>query len=110
VIGLGSYHGRQDDLLTDLRAWNGRDIMIVTNNPRSSDSVEAGLRARREAAPSARRPDVCAPGEGFNYSVYRRQVLQVIADRYYRIPRGSSISRRRRFSGALRHAATAAGR
>jgi hypothetical protein len=87
VIGLGSFHGRQDDLLTDFRTSDGRDVMIVTNRRR--DLEECGIwfekiTVKEHAVAGARFYVIL--GDRFNYAVYREQVLQEIADRYYRMP------------------------
>jgi 4-amino-4-deoxy-L-arabinose transferase-like glycosyltransferase len=87
VFGTGSSYARQDDILTDWRAYQGRDLVIL----------------RREAAELARyRPyfrDVqvrhfevrgatfhAVLGRGFDYAAYREGVLRPVRERWYRIP------------------------
>ena len=87
VLGLGSFHARQDDLITDLRTFDGRDVMFVSNREHDLDEARPWFR-RTETKPLI----ACGVtfwvllGEGFDYGVYREQVLQTIADRYYRMP------------------------
>lgn len=87
VIGPGSFHGRQDDLLTDFRAFAGRDLMIVTNRER--DIRRAGdwfARIEVKELPVHDAGLFLVLGEDFQYDVYRDQVLQEIANRYYWTP------------------------
>ncbi len=87
VIGTGSFHAREDDLLTDFRDLDGRDIMIVTDRPRDIEESLAWfaqLSVTEHRVGEARFQVLL--GRGFKFGVYREQVLQVIADRYYRMP------------------------
>lgn len=87
VLGLGSFHGRQDDLRTDVRALEGRNVMVVTNRPQQ---VEDSLGWFREA--EVREVEVLGArmqvvlGRGFLYPPYREQVLRAVAHHYYRMP------------------------
>ncbi len=88
VFGEGSSHARQDDLLSDVRSWAGRNILIL----------------RRDAPPLAyfrpyfesveeRNIEVAGAtfhaflGRGFKYLPYRQRILEAVRQRYYRIPR-----------------------
>jgi hypothetical protein len=87
VIGPGSYHARQDDLLTDFRSLAGRDIMILTHR---ADQIEAARAWFDEA--DVRTINIRGAaltvlfGRGFRYEVYRTGVLQPIGSRYYAMP------------------------
>ena len=87
VFGEGKFHARQDDIIVDFRNYAGRPVRIFDRHP-----IEA-----KDIAPYFDRVNVrtfeiegetfwFADGENFNYPLYREQVLQKIADRYYRIP------------------------
>lgn len=86
VFGPGSFHGRQDDLLTDFRALNGRNLMLLSERDRKGmvhpwfDKLEV-----REVTVKGVRFELLL-GRGFRYAVYREQVLQHVADRYYVMP------------------------
>jgi hypothetical protein len=87
VIGTGSYHGRQDDLLTDFREFDGRDLMIVTARPeRIPDAVNWFAETELVKFTVGGVDFFAILGREFNFSAYRENVLQVIADRYYRMP------------------------
>jgi hypothetical protein len=87
TFGPGSAHARHDDLLTDFRALDGRDILVVRKT-----APEAG-----EYAPYFREfafRDLTVRGatfhlvlgQGFDFAAYRARVLADARDRYYRIP------------------------
>jgi hypothetical protein len=87
VVGPGSYHARQDDLITDFRRLDGRDVAIVTNRPEPLAEAAAWF-DRLEVAEISVRGTTFAVlrGTGFRYAVYREQVLRVVAERWYRMP------------------------
>jgi hypothetical protein len=89
VFGEGSSHARHDDILTDLRALDGRNILILR---KSVPDVA------RQYAPYFREVEVQAfdirgahfwrvLGRGFNFAAYRDAVLTQVRRRYYAIPR-----------------------
>jgi len=87
VIGLGSHHARQDDLNTDFRKLDGRNLMILSNNPERVamaggwfDAVEIRTVVVRDAAYTV------VLGRGFRFDVYREQVLRRISEAYYTKP------------------------
>lgn len=87
VIGVGSYHARQDDLITDVRAFDGRDLMIVSGREGDFDQARTWFAHSELKAHTTHGIEFWVLlGDGFNYSLYREQVLQVIADRYYWMP------------------------
>jgi hypothetical protein len=88
VFGTASSHARHDDILTDFRALDGKNILVLRKNPPREEeyrpyfqSVE--FRSFEEAG--ARFHVVI--GQGFDYAAYRDGVLAHIRDRYYAIPR-----------------------
>lgn len=87
VFGPGSGHARHDDILTDFRALDGRDIVVVRRKP-----PEPG-----EYAPYFDRVDVrehaiegavfhFVEGRGFRYAAYRDAVLDEARRRWYAVP------------------------
>ena len=87
VLGFGSHHGRQDDLLSDIRTWNGRNFVIVTNRDRDIPRTQRWF-ARTEL----RTLDVHGAnvhliiGEEFDYERYREEVLKTSAESFYTMP------------------------
>jgi len=87
VYGPGSSHARHDDILTDWRAYQGRDLAIL----RRDEPVLAQYRpyfreveARRFEVRGA--PFYAVLGRGFDYAAYREGVLKPVRERWYRIP------------------------
>jgi len=87
VFGDGSHHGRQDDLLTDFRKLNGRNILLIQFGAGSQeqarryfDSVEFKTIEVRGAR------FYVTLGTKFKYEAYRQQVLESISKTYYSIP------------------------
>jgi 4-amino-4-deoxy-L-arabinose transferase-like glycosyltransferase len=87
VFGGGSQHGRQDDLLTDFRNLNERNILVLKFAPHDRQTM-----ARYFDSIEFREIDVegaryyLALGHGFRYLVYRDEVLRRVRDAYYKIP------------------------
>lgn len=87
VFGPGSSYARQDDILTDWRAYQGRDLVILRRE-------EADLARYRPyfREVEARRLEVrgatfhAVLGRGFDYAAYREGVLNPVRERWYRIP------------------------
>ncbi len=96
VFGGGGYHARQDDLLTDWREHDGRNILVLTKRRLPQGDF---LRGDASADFSAWFHEVevktvelrgvsftVVLGRGFNYAAYRDEVLARIKSRYYAIP------------------------
>lgn len=87
VFGVGSRYARQDDMLTDFRKLAGEDLAIF-------GSSEAALANHREYFTDAEVREVeirgatfhLLIGRDFDFAKYRRQVLAMVRERYYRIP------------------------
>lgn len=87
VFGAASPRARQDDILTDFRALDGKDILIVRKTAGEDelyrpyfDSVEYRDLVVRGATFHL------VVGRGFRYAAYRDRVLAEVRDRFYRIP------------------------
>ncbi len=87
VLGLGSHHGRQDDMLTDLRKLHRQPIMII-----SQDAEDVQNHAKYFGSYE----HIILPFEGtqfhlgvgtdFNYPLYRDTILVNIRQQYYAMP------------------------
>jgi len=87
VFGDGSRHARQDDLITDFRQYEGRNVLIVKKSApdlmqyvQYFQSVESKQMVLRGVT------FYFVLGYGFDYASYRESVLTPIKDKYYRIP------------------------
>ncbi len=88
VIGMGSYHGRQDDLITDWSTYAGRDILVLCDSDRRVAMARAWFadsEVRDVFVQGARFQAVL--GRGFQFPEYRETVLRPLARRYYSMPR-----------------------
>lgn len=87
VFGEGSLHAREDDRLTDWRAYDGRKVLILRKSAPDRESYArffAHTEFREFEVHGARYYLVL--GEGFKYSVYHDDVLKRVSERFYRIP------------------------
>jgi 4-amino-4-deoxy-L-arabinose transferase-like glycosyltransferase len=87
VFGRAAVHGRHDDILTDFRHLDGKDILVVRRgqaDPRSYASYFRSVEVRDLTLEGASFRLVL--GEGFDYPAYRDQILAEIRKKYYRIP------------------------
>ena len=86
VLGRGSHHARQDDMITDFRGLEGKNILLVSYSPNLEqygayfDSVEI------KPLPIAETSYYLLLGRGFKYQPYRAEVIEEILQRYYQIP------------------------
>jgi 4-amino-4-deoxy-L-arabinose transferase-like glycosyltransferase len=87
MFGRGSFHGRQDDALTDWREQDGRNVLILRKSQPNKGYYEAFFRDVdfREFELSGVRYYLVL-GQGFNYAEYHERILRRIRHRYYRIP------------------------
>jgi len=88
TFGPGSAHGRHDDILTDFRQLDGKDILVVRKTAAGPDEYRPYFRVieTREIAIRGTKYFLVL-GQGFDYAAYRDRVLAEVRDRYYRIPR-----------------------
>jgi 4-amino-4-deoxy-L-arabinose transferase-like glycosyltransferase len=87
VFGAGSTYARQDDILTDWRAYQGRDLVILRREEADLARYRPYFRdveARRLEVRGAAFHAVL--GRGFDYAAYREGVLKPVRERWYRIP------------------------
>ena len=87
VFGPASAHARHDDILTDFRRLDGKDILVVRKTAAEAGEYEPFFRTieTREIAVRGAKFYLVL-GQGFDYAAYRDRVLAEIRDRYYRIP------------------------
>jgi hypothetical protein len=88
VFGPGTSHARHDDILTDFRELEGRDILIVRRRDYSPADYEPYF-DRVTVRDIEIRGAVfhLIEGHGFRYPVYRDRVLDAVRQRYYALPR-----------------------
>jgi 4-amino-4-deoxy-L-arabinose transferase-like glycosyltransferase len=87
VFGPGSSHARHDDILTDWRTYQGRDLVILTRDQPALAPYRPYFReveSRRFEVRGA--PFYAVLGRGFDYAAYREGVLKPVRERWYRIP------------------------
>lgn len=88
VFGIGSGHARHDDILTDVRALDGRKIAVLRKTPPNLDQDyrpyfrQIELKTFEVAGATF----YLVLGEGFNYAQYRDVILADIRRQYYAIP------------------------
>lgn len=87
VFGEASSHARHDDILTDFRVLQGRNILVLRKSP--PDEVDYAryferIEVRELTLRGARFWLVL--GQGFRYAPYRDAVLAKVKSRYYAIP------------------------
>jgi 4-amino-4-deoxy-L-arabinose transferase-like glycosyltransferase len=88
VFGPASAHGRHDDILTDFRRLDGKDILVVRKTAAEPDEYRPYFRAIETREVDVRGAKFyLVLGQGFDYAAYRDRVLAEVRDRYYRIPR-----------------------
>ncbi len=88
VFGAGSFHGRQDDLLTDFRELDGTNILILQFSDKTMEPYSNyfdKLKIEQIEVRGARY--YVAVGQGFRYRAYRDTVLSNVRDAYYRVPK-----------------------
>ncbi|MBI1819067.1 MAG: glycosyltransferase family 39 protein [Nitrospirae bacterium] len=87
VFGGGSYHGRQDDILTDFRAFSGKNILVLTD--RESPIEEYLPYFRKVEVKKVIIEDAVfylILGHDFKFDQYRERILKPIKESYYTIP------------------------
>jgi hypothetical protein len=86
VLGVGSHHARQDDMITDFRELDGKNILMLSYFPQQEKYQKYFESTESKPLPVAETTYYMLLGRGFKYSVYRQEVLEEILQRYYRIP------------------------
>ena len=87
VFGEGLHYARQDDIITDFRPLNGRDILIVKKSVPDMAQYAPYFR-RVEVRPFTLRGVTFyfVLGYGFDCGNYKKLVLKPIKEKYYNIP------------------------
>ncbi len=94
VFGRGTSHARQDDIDTDWRPLDGRDLLILRRErPLPQDYQPYFRRIEIRQIPLGGGYFHAVLGDGFRYDAYRAGVLADIRERYYRIPAWLPVGR-----------------
>ena len=87
VFGEASSHARHDDILTDFRPLDGRNILILRKSaPRPGEYAEYFHDMRVESFALRGTTFYLVLGHGFDYPRYRDTVLAAVKRKYYAIP------------------------
>jgi 4-amino-4-deoxy-L-arabinose transferase-like glycosyltransferase len=87
VFGAGSSHARQDDILTDWRRFEGRDLLILRRDAPELERYRPYFReVEAREVPALGTLHFAVLGRGFDYAAYRAGVLEAVRERWYRIP------------------------
>jgi len=87
VFGEASSHARHDDILTDFRPLNGRNILVLRKTaPDLADYQPYFARVTVDSFDVRGARFWRVKGEQFNYAAYHGQVLTTIKRKYYAIP------------------------
>lgn len=87
VFGAGTSHARHDDIVTDVRRFAGRDILIVRRDPPPLQDYRPYFRSVEFRTIKVSGVTIhLVLGRGFDYFAYREGVLKTVRDRWYRIP------------------------
>ena len=87
VFGKGSSYARHDDILTDFRPLDGKDILVLRKDPPEDPDYRPYFRTveyRQFTIAGATFHLVL--GRGFDFAAYREGVLKPVRDRLYAIP------------------------
>jgi 4-amino-4-deoxy-L-arabinose transferase-like glycosyltransferase len=86
VLGVGSHHARQDDMITDFRELDGKNILMLSYSPQQEKYQKYFESSESKPLAIAETTYYMLFGRGFKYQPYRQEVLEEILQRYYRIP------------------------
>ena len=86
VFGAGSYHGRQDDIITDMKKYKGKGIAIVSFSDEVKNNAKYFDSFTHIILPIQGTQYHLGMGVGFNYELYNKEVLAQIRNNYYKIP------------------------
>jgi len=87
VFGEASSHARHDDILTDFRALDGRNILILRKSaPQPREYAPYFKEISTESFVLRGTTFTIVLGRGFDYPRYRDTVLSVVKRKYYAIP------------------------
>ncbi|EDP46821.1 glycosyl transferase, family 39 [Rickettsiella grylli] len=84
VFLKGSYHGREDDLITDFKAFNQKNFLIFSRTPFVYNDYKPYFKkVTLHQFYYQRTPFYYLLGTTFNYPVYRQKILKAINDTYW---------------------------
>lgn len=87
VFGAGSGHARHDDILTDWRQYDGRDITVLRKTAPVPGEYDSWFRAVRIDSFEHRGARFwVVRGQEFEYLRYRDTVLAEVRQKYYAVP------------------------
>jgi hypothetical protein len=87
VFGMASSHARHDDLATDFRALDRRDILILRKSePAPAEYARYFRNVELDAFEVRGARFWRVKGHGFDYKAYRDDVLVQVRQRYYALP------------------------
>ena len=87
VFGKGSGHGRQDDILTNFKELDGRNIAILRKGTRDGSEYKQCFDRMEIKNFSVENANfTLLLGHGFKYREYRERYLLSILRKYYQIP------------------------
>jgi hypothetical protein len=92
VFGAGTSHARHDDIVTDVRGFQGKDILIVRREPPPEQDYRPYFKSIELRTIEVSGTTIhLVLGKGFDYAAYKEGVLKMVRDRWYRIPAGLPI-------------------
>jgi hypothetical protein len=87
VFGAGSKHARQDDIITDFKVLNGKNIIILRKlAPSQNEYADFFQNIETDKITIKEANFYFVKGYVFNYENYRKEVLMMIKEKYYNIP------------------------
>lgn len=86
VFGIGSYHGREDDIITDMKKFKGKGIAIVSFKDDVKQYAKYFNSFTHIILPLRGTQYHLGMGVGFKYDIYDKEVLTHIRNSFYRIP------------------------
>ena len=87
VFGAASSHARHDDILTDFRRLDGRNILVLRKDPPVDADYRPYFRSvEYRTISSAGATFHVVLGHGFDFAAYREKILKPLQQRYYAIP------------------------
>lgn len=87
VFGEASSHARHDDILTDFRALDGKNILVLRKSAPAAGEYAPYFREVETRQLQVRGASfTLVLGRGFDYPRYRDTVLTRVREKYYQIP------------------------
>ena len=87
IIGAASFHARQDDNITDYRELDGKNILIIKRTGTNLDVFKRYFNTSQRKTIYVRDASFeLLLGDGFNYNLYHKEVLERINRDYYAKP------------------------